>query len=511
VTATRRDDAATSAGVPVTSAGVPGTSATAPGTSAGAPTLPATAPATSATLPPPPRDGLGRPFTALVTGVLASNAADGFLYFAAPLLVLMITKDPVAVAATAAVMQAVPALFGVVAGSLADTRDRRLLMITTSLVRAVVLAGLLVLLWNDAVTLPALFVALALFAAAELTFDIASTASVPDVLRDLRGLERAHGVIGAGQQVLQGFIVGPLATLFFAWSAQLPFAIAAVMVVVSAVAVTVLRRLLTASAADAPPAPASPASPASPPFPASPATAHPDAAPADARLSFRERFAGGAVEVWSRPPLRRIVIFSIVIGTLAGFGQAAYAYYMVEFLGVAEAVLGLVFMALGVGGVLGSVSVHTLARRFGRRRTMLAGVILLAVGFAVVGAAPVGGWAPWVAAVGFFAAGLGSGWWNVLAVAARQRMVPTDRLGRVSGFVTTVYAFILPAVAMLGGWITRLDPRLPWYLTAAGSVAVVVLMGGMMRAVDDVAASPAASAPPVPAATASAGEGGPNT
>ncbi len=460
MTATRRDDAAS------------------------APTASApTASAPTAT-PTPRRAGLGRPFATLVTGVLTSNAADGFLYFAAPLLVLTITKDPVAVAATAAVMQAVPALFGVIAGSLADTRDRRLLMITTALVRAVVLAGLLVLLWNDAVTLPALFVALALFAAAELTFDIASTASVPDVLRDLRGLERAHGVIGAGQQVLQGFIVGPLATLFFAWSAQLPFAIAAAMVVASAVAVTALRRMLTPDAATAAPTPTDPAP-----------TAAPTPTPAEPALTFRERFAGGAVEVWTRPPLRRIVVFSIVIGILAGFGQAAYAYYMVEFLGVSEAVLGLVFMALGVGGVLGSVSVHRLAARYGRRRTMLGGVILLAVGFAVVGAAPVGRWAPWVAALGFFAAGLGSGWWNVLAVAARQRMVPSDRLGRVSGFVTTVYAFVLPVAAMLGGWVTRLDPRLPWYVTAAGSVAVVVLMGGMMRAVDDVATSPSTFAP----------------
>ena len=220
MTATRRVDA--------------GTSPAASAQTASAPTA----------APTPPRAGLGRPFAALVTGVLTSNAADGFLYFAAPLLVLTITKDPVAVAATAAEMQAVPALLGVIAGPLADTRDRRLLMITTALVRAVVLAGLLVLLWNDAVTLPALFVALALFAAAELTFDIASTASVPDVLRDLRGLERAHGVIGAGQQVLQGFIVGPLATLFFAWSAQLPFAIAAAVVGASAVAGAAPRRTL---------------------------------------------------------------------------------------------------------------------------------------------------------------------------------------------------------------------------------------------------------------------------
>ena len=424
----------------------------------------------------PTKPRLGRPFGALVTGVLASNASDGFAYFAAPLLVLTITKDPVAVAAVTAVMQAVPAIFGVIAGSLADTRDRRLLMTAAALVRAVVLAALVVLIVNDAVTLPALFVALALFSAAELTFDISSSASVPDVLDDLHLLERAHGVIGAGQQVLQGFIVGPFATLFFAWSAQLPFTVGAVLVLVSAVAVIALRRLLDARDGMA----------AGIATDGAGASVRTEAAP----LSFRERMAGGASEVWNNRPLRNIVIFTIVLVTLVGFGQAAYAYYMIEFLDVPTAVLGLVFMALGVGEILGSVTVHALAARFTRRLTMFAGVFLVAAGFGVVGLAPAGAWAPWVTGLGFFAAGLGSGWWNVLAIAARQRMVPREKLGRVSGFVTTVNAFIAPVAALAGGWVTRMDARLPWYVAAVGSVLAVLLMGGLMRSIDDVAAAP---------------------
>ena len=208
----------------------------------------------TATAPPTPRSRLGRPFGALTTGVLTSNASDGFVFFAAPLLVLTITKDPVAVAAVTAVTQAVPALFGLIAGSLADTRDRRALMLGSALVRATVLAALLALILLDAVTLPALFAALALFAAAELTFDISSAASVPDVLTDIGHLEKAHGIIGAGQQVVQGFVVGPFAALFFAWSAELPFALAAVLVVASALAMVALRRMLDDGATPAGPA-----------------------------------------------------------------------------------------------------------------------------------------------------------------------------------------------------------------------------------------------------------------
>lgn len=430
----------------------------------------------TATAPPTPRTRLGRPFGALTTGVLTSNASDGFVFFAAPLLVLTITKDPVAVAAVTAVMQAVPALFGLVAGSLADTRDRRAIMLASALVRAVVLAALLALILTDTVTLPALFAALALFAAAELTFDISSAASVPDVLTDLRHLEKAHGIIGAGQQVVQGFVVGPLAALFFAWSVELPFALAAVLVAASAVAMVVLRRLLDDDAGTRP---------AAEPADDGAATGASDIA---AGLTFRERFAGGAQEVWTNHPLRRIIVLTLILVTLVGFGQAAYAYYMVEYLGVPTAVLGLVFMALGVGGVLGSVTVHAVAARLGRRTTLTAGVLLLAAGFGIVGIAPSGPVAPWVTAVGFFAAGLGSGWWNVLVIAARQRLVAREKLGRVSGFLTTVNAFIAPAASLAGGLVTRADPRLPWIVAAIGSAIAIALLGHLVRAVDGVAA-----------------------
>ena len=84
--------------------------------------------ASTATAPPTPRSRLGRPFGALTTGVLTSNASDGFVFFAAPLLVLTITKDPVAVAAVTAVTPAGPALFRLLAGALAHPPDRRPLM-----------------------------------------------------------------------------------------------------------------------------------------------------------------------------------------------------------------------------------------------------------------------------------------------------------------------------------------------------------------------------------------------
>lgn len=456
----------------------------------------------TATAPPTPRSRLGRPFGALTTGVLTSNASDGFVFFAAPLLVLTITKDPVAVAAVTAVTQAVPALFGLIAGSLADTRDRRALMLGSALVRATVLAALLALILLDAVTLPALFAALALFAAAELTFDISSAASVPDVLTDIGHLEKAHGIIGAGQQVVQGFVVGPFAALFFAWSAELPFALAAVLVVASALAMVALRRMLDDGATPAGPAVAATVAATTVAATAVAGTVgdvvgdptansgadragDPDPTPG---LTFRERFAGGAQEVWTNRPLRDIITLTLLLVTFVGFGQAAYAYYMIEYLDVPTAVLGLVFMALGVGGVLGSVTVHRVAARLGRRTTLYMGVLLLATGFGVVGVAPAGSAAPWVTAVGFFAAGVGSGWWNVLVIAARQRLVAREKLGRVSGFLTTLNAFIAPAASLAGGLVTRVDPRLPWIVAAVGSAVTIALFGRLVRAVDDVAA-----------------------
>src|SRR5215468_11744876 len=82
---------------------------------------------------------LGRSFRWLLASSWVTNLGDGITLAAGPLLVAAQTRNPLAVA-MAALLQRLPWLmFGLYAGVVVDRVSRRAIVITTGLVRAVIL------------------------------------------------------------------------------------------------------------------------------------------------------------------------------------------------------------------------------------------------------------------------------------------------------------------------------------------------------------------------------------
>src|SRR5689334_7505365 len=90
----------------------------------------------------PIRLGLG--FRWLLASSWTSNLGDGLMTAAGPLLVASQTHSPVLVAAAAMSSRLPWLLLGLVAGALADRLDRRVIVMVVDSLRAVVLAGLCV-------------------------------------------------------------------------------------------------------------------------------------------------------------------------------------------------------------------------------------------------------------------------------------------------------------------------------------------------------------------------------
>ncbi|HHW82885.1 MAG TPA: MFS transporter [Actinomycetales bacterium] len=417
------------------------------------------------------RKPLGSRLWLLLAATLSSNATDGFVFFATPLLALTLTKDPVQIAAVTAIAQFVPAVLGLLVGDWADRYDRRLLMALAAGLRAVVVAALTALVITGTLTMPMLYALVAVFTVGELTFDVNASASVPDVVGTGGELERAHGMIGAGQQVMQGFIVGPLAPIVFVVAAPLPFGLGAVLAAAACVLVVVLRARLRSDGATRRPATPTSMEP-------EPAEPEPDTSPRGMLEGFRE--------VRRNIPLRNILIVWLSLGVLFMFGQGSFAYYLVEYLGMSELALSLLLVALGIGGLIGSLIAGRLTERFRRRTVLSWGIVLSGLGLFVLGLAPAGGMALVVGSAGALVAGLGSGVWNVVAVAARQRMVPRDLLGRVSGFVTTVFSLVVPFATMASGWVTRMEPRMPWLIAGGLTFVLIAVMRPLLAPVDEV-------------------------
>ena len=81
----------------------------------------------------------GNGFRWLIASSWITNLGDGIAIAAGPLLVASLTHDPILVASAALLQWLPPLVFGLLAGALADRLDRRLIIVTVDLLRAVVL------------------------------------------------------------------------------------------------------------------------------------------------------------------------------------------------------------------------------------------------------------------------------------------------------------------------------------------------------------------------------------
>src|SRR6187551_3848205 len=113
-----------------------------------------------------PRIQINR-FWALWSATATSNLADGIFKLALPLLATRLTDSPSLVAGVAFAVRLPWLLFALFAGVLADRMDRRAMIIWSNMARVVVLAGLVVALLADAVTLPVIYIAALLLGVAE--------------------------------------------------------------------------------------------------------------------------------------------------------------------------------------------------------------------------------------------------------------------------------------------------------------------------------------------------------
>ena len=85
---------------------------------------------------------LGADFTRLWTASAVSNIGDGVTMVAGPLLVAALTTDPAAVAGAVFAQQLPWLLFALISGAWADRLDRRRLVVTVNLVRALAIGVL---------------------------------------------------------------------------------------------------------------------------------------------------------------------------------------------------------------------------------------------------------------------------------------------------------------------------------------------------------------------------------
>lgn len=403
---------------------------------------------------------LGPEYWKFWTASTVSNAGDGIMLAAGPLLAASLTRDPVLVAGLVFAQRLPWLLFTLVSGALVDRLDRRRLMVVVGLIRGAAAATLGVAVVLDVATIPLLYAILFAMGVAETLFDTAAIAVVPAVVPE-GSLDKANSRMFGAQMVAQELVAPPAGGLLFATVAAAPFLLDGVALVVAAALLLTLRGSFHAALPDG-----------------------------VVRGTLRAEIAEGARWLWGHRLLRMLALAIGMMNLTLSAAVAILVLYAQERLGLGPVGYGLLFSAIAVGGVAMSLFAERVIGWLGQGRALQVGLVIEASTHVVLALSRS------AVAVGVTLALFGAHAivWSTISTSLRQQLVPAGLLGRVNSVYMLFGAGSMALGAVLGGLLARgFGLTAPFWFAFVG---VAALAAAAWRTLGDAAPAARASAQP---------------
>lgn len=361
---------------------------------------------------------LDRSFWKLFTASATSTCADGIAKISLPLLAASLTSSPILISGLTAFAFLPWLLFGLPGGALVDRLDRRRTMSTVNGIRAALLGVLVVLILAGAGHILVLYVTAFALGVCQVVYDSAARAILPQLV-DRRRLDKANSWLTVEETVGQDFVGPPVGAALFGWFRAAPFLGTAIGFALAAGLVLAVPGRFRAK------------------------RTAPTTLPTTLRADIRE----GLRWLWRHPMLRDLTILSGLIAAFMSMATSLTVLYALHTLRLSPSLYGILFIAMGIGGLAGSFAVGPLTSRLGRPRMITIAVAIAPVMFVLLGTVP----NRWAAGGWFFGLAAGVTMWNVLSMSVRQAMIPAELLGRVLGAHRVALWGGIPPGALLGG------------------------------------------------------------
>lgn len=380
-----------------------------------------------------------RDFMVLWITQVVSTVGTRITSVAYPLLVLATTGSP-ADAGVVGFAQTLPfLLLYLPAGAYVDRWKRRRMMILCEAGRAIALGSIAVAVLIDRVTLAQIIVVAFIEGSLFVFFDLGEGAALPHIVTD----QQLPAALAQNQARMQGAdIVGqPLGGVLFSIARGVPFLADSVSYLLSLGGLLLIRRPFqqTRSMAVGP-------------------------------TRLRTEIAEGLRAVWHQPFLRAAV------GLVGGMNFVFNAMTLVMIVrakdfGASAAVIGLMFMFIGAGGLLGAFSAPWVHRRFKSRTVVVAIAWFWCIQMALLVLMP----NPWALGVLSGVGALGGAPFNVVINSEIYRITPDRLLGRVRSTAKLVAWGSIPFGALAAGVLITTLRAGPTLLVLAGGMLVVAV------------------------------------
>lgn len=383
-------------------------------------------------------------FNRLAWSNLAAQSAEQVALAAAPIvavLLLGVGEGQTGLLQTALTLPFI--LFAIPAGLLADRISRRAVMAGSEALRAAALAGILLLLWLNLMTLPLLALLGFVAVCGTVAYSVAAPALVPSLV-NAQQLPAANARIELARTV--AFASGPaLGGVLVGWVGAAPaFGFATAL---SVIAVVLLSGIY-----------------------------EPARQPAPKRHPLQD-IQEGAVFVLHHPLLRPVFITQFIFNTASFLLLAVFVPYAVRHLGLSATGVGTTLAMYGVGMVVGALCATRVMKRFAFGTVIGLGPVTGFVAACVMALTTIMP-SSWLAGVSFFLLGVGPILWVISTTTLRQSVTPPSLLGRVSAINIMSYG-ARPLGSALGAIVGGFyGAEACLYLAAAifGVQALVILL-----------------------------------
>ncbi|MEL6690034.1 MAG: MFS transporter [Pseudomonadota bacterium] len=393
-------------------------------------------------------------YVRFVTASGFTNLADGVATVVWAWMATLLTRDAFLIALLPVALRLPWFLCALPAGIVADRVDRRQLIQRMDVLRAAAfgLAAVSVALAmplpeaTDGLQVPWLYglllVSAFLVGGAEVFRDNAAQTMMPALVPPER-LERANGRLWS-VEIVGGELLGPaLGAFLIAAVLWFPFALNAGAFAVSAFLLMTI-----------------------------PGTFRP---PPRERAPWQTELKEGIAFLRSSPLLMALAVITGVWNLLWMMVTVALVLFVQESLGLGAPAYGLILAAGAVGGILGSLIAEHVIARLGQGRTTQWMLLASALAFAAIPFAPTG----WALALVLFLFQPTGMIWNTVSVSHRQRVTPSELLGRLNSVYRLLAWGMMPiGLLVSGALIETAEPFLgreaaitvPFWAAAIGAV-----------------------------------------
>jgi MFS family permease len=386
----------------------------------------------------------GRSFRWLLASSAVTNVGDGIALAAGPLLVAAQTRDPLLVSMALLSQQLPNLLFGIPAGAIADRFDRRRIIAGVNLARAAVLAILAAAIVGRNVSIAVVLLALFVLGTAEIFADVASNSLLPRVVRR-EDLGVANARLTSSFLLTNQLLGPPIGAFMFSVGMALPFAANAACFALGALLVTRVVKDIAETATER----------------------------AGEGRNLRTEMAEGLRWLMAHPPMRTLALTIVAFNVTYGAAWAVLVLYARERLGMDAVGFGLLTTAVAIGGIVGTASYGRLERRFSLADIMRVGLLIETFTHLVLALTT----SPVVALVTMVVFGAHAFVWGTTSTVVRQRAVPDELLGRVTGiYIVGVVGGIVVGTP-IGGLLAReFGITAPFWFGFIGSALLVALL-----------------------------------